>query len=76
MVVAAGGNYGFQTQRNAPALADPAYDSSLLAVGSVDTNGTMKTSDDGVPAFSPWPKRGATRGVDLVSPGAHLVGPA
>ena len=74
VVVAAGGNYGFQTQHNAPALADPAYDSSLLAVGSVDTNGTMKTSDDGVPGFSPWPKRGATRGVDLVSPGAHLVG--
>jgi serine protease AprX len=74
VVVAAGGNYGFQSQRNAPALADPAYDSSLLAVGSIDTMGTLKTSDDQVPSFSPWPKRGATRGVDLVSPGAHLQG--
>ena len=74
VVVAAGGNYGFQSQRNAPALADPAYDSSLLAVGSIDTMGTLATSDDQVPSFSPWPKRGATRGVDLDAPGAHLQG--
>ena len=74
VVVAAGGNYGFQSQRNAPALADPAYDSSLLAVGSIDTMGTLKTSDDQVPSFSPWPKRGATRSVDLVTAGAHLQG--
>src|SRR5207302_8004944 len=38
VVVAAGGNYGFQTQHNAPALAAPAYDSSLPGVGSVHTN--------------------------------------
>jgi serine protease AprX len=74
VVVAAGGNYGFQSQRNAPALADPAYDASLLAVGSIDTMGTLRTSDDQVPSFSPWPKRGATRGVDLVTPGVHLQG--
>jgi serine protease AprX len=74
VVVAAGGNYGFQSQRNAPALADPAYDSSLLAVGSFDTMGTLKPSDDQVPSFSPWPKRGATRGVDLIAPGVHLQG--
>ena len=74
VVVAAGGNYGFQSQRNAPALADPAYDSSLLAVGSIDTMGTLSMSDDQVPSFSPWPKRGATRGVDVVSPGTHLQG--
>ncbi len=74
VVVAAGGNYGFQSQRNAPALADPAYDSSLLAVGSIDTMGTLTMSDDQVPSFSPWPKRGATRGVDLVTAGAHLQG--
>ena len=74
VVVAAGGNYGFQTQRNAPALADPAYDSSLFAVGSIDTMGTAALSDDQVPSFSPWPKRGATRGVDVVAPGVHLQG--
>lgn len=74
LVVAAGGNYGFQSQRNAPALADPAYDSSLLAVGSIDTMGTLAPFDDQVPSFSPWPKRGATRGVDLDAPGVHLQG--
>jgi serine protease AprX len=74
VVVAAGGNYGFQSQRNAPALADPAYDSSLLAVGSIDTMGTLVPNDDQVPSFSPWPKRGATRSVDLDAPGAHLQG--
>jgi serine protease AprX len=74
LVVAAGGNYGFQSQRNAPALADPAYDSSLLAVGSIDTMGTLAPGDDQVPSFSPWPKRGATRSVDLDAPGSHLQG--
>jgi serine protease AprX len=75
VVVAAGGNYGFQSHaNNAPALADPAFDPYLLAVGSSDSNGTETLSDDIVPAFSPWPKRGATRGVDLVAPGMHLQG--
>jgi serine protease AprX len=75
VVVAAGGNYGFQSHaNNAPALADPAFDPYLLAVGSSDSNGTETLSDDTVPAFSPWPKRGATRGVDIVAPGMHLQG--
>jgi serine protease AprX len=74
VVVASGGNTGFQGDRNAPALADPAYDPYLLAVGSSDSNKTATMTDDYVPSFSPWPKRGATRGVDLVAPGAHLQG--
>jgi serine protease AprX len=75
VVVAAGGNYGFQNHmNNAPALADPAYDPYLIAVGSTDPNGTATMSDDTVADFSPWPKRGATRGVDLVAPGSHLQG--
>jgi serine protease AprX len=75
VVVAAGGNYGFQSHmNNAPALADPAADPYLLAVGSTDSNGTLTTLDDSVPSFSPWPKRGATRGVDVVAPGAHIQG--
>jgi serine protease AprX len=74
VVVAAGGNSGFQGQRNAPALADPAYNRYVLAVGSTDTMGTPTYADDQVPAFSPWPKRGATRGVDLIAPGAHVQG--
>ncbi len=75
LVVAAGGNSGFQRHRNnAPALSDPGYDPFLLAVGSSDPNGTASLADDVVPTFSPWPKRGATRGVDLVAPGVHLQG--
>ena len=75
VVVAAGGNYGFQSHmNNAPALADPAIDRYVLAVGSSDSMGTLSVADDLVPAFSPWPKRGATRGVDLVAPGTHLQG--
>ncbi len=75
LVVAAGGNYGFQNQmNNLPALADPAFDPYLLAVGSSDANGTPSMSDDFVPSFSPWPKRGATRSVDMIAPGTHLQG--
>jgi len=75
VVVAAGGNYGFQSHMNTlPALADPAFDPYVLAVGSSDSNGTDTLADDTVPAFSPWPKRGATRGVDVVAPGMHLQG--
>jgi serine protease AprX len=75
VVVVAGGNAGFQSHMNAaPALANPANDRYVLAVGSTDTLGTAALSDDTVPAFSPWPKRGATRGVDLVAPGVHMQG--
>jgi serine protease AprX len=75
VVVAAGGNYGFQSHMNTtPALADPAFDPYVLAVGTSDSNGTNTLADDTVPAFSPWPKRGATRGVDMVAPGMHLQG--
>ncbi len=75
VVVAAGGNYGFQSHmNNAPALSDPAVDRYVIAVGSSDSAGTLTLDDDTVPAFSPWPKRGATRSVDLVAPGAHIQG--
>jgi len=49
VVVAAGGNYGFQSHlSNAPALADPAADPYVLAVGSSDSNGTDTLVDDTV----------------------------
>jgi serine protease AprX len=74
VVVAAGGNDGFQKKRKAPALADPAFDPYLLALGSVDTLGTASLADDEVPSFSPRPKKTGTRGVDLVAPGVHVQG--
>jgi serine protease AprX len=74
VVVAAGGNDGFQKKKGVPALADPAADPYLLAVGSADTMSTQKLADDQVPSFSPWPKKGSTRSVDLVAPGVHMQG--
>jgi len=75
VVVVAGGNYGFQSHlSSAPALADPAADPYVLAVGSSDSNGTDTLADDTVSTFSPWTSRMATRSVDLVAPGAHLQG--
>ena len=42
VVVVAGGNYGFQNHmNNAPALADPAIDRYVLAVGASDSAGTL-----------------------------------
>lgn len=74
VVVVAGGNDGFQRKKNAPALADPGIDPYLIAVGSADTAGTQKLGDDEVPGYSPWPKKGSTRSVDLVAPGVHMQG--
>src|SRR4029078_13410499 len=75
VVVVAGGNSGFQSHMNTEAaLADPAIDRFVLAVGASDSNGTVLQADDKVPAFSPWPKRVATRSVDLIAPGCHIQG--
>src|SRR5207248_9787908 len=74
VVVAAGGNDGFQKKKSVPALADPSFDPFLIALGSADTNGTQTLADDAVPGFSPWPKKGSTRGVDLIAPGVHMQG--
>ena len=46
----------------------------MIAVGASDSKGTLTQVDDKVPAFSPWPKRGATRSVDLIAPGTHIQG--
>jgi serine protease AprX len=74
VVVVAGGNDGFQKKKNAPALADPGIDPFVIALGTADTQGTTTLSDDNLANFSPWPKKGSTRGVDLVAPGAHMEG--
>ena len=75
VVVAAAGNTGFQKKRNAPALANPAIDRFLIAVGSSDSLGTAILADDKVPSFSAGSKRSAgMRGPDLIAPGTHLQG--
>lgn len=67
-VVVSSGNDG----TNRTSLADPASDPLVLAVGAVDTRGTMTTLDDVVPAFA---QRGTdARHVDLIAPGVHVLG--
>lgn len=68
LVVVAGGNDG-QTDLT---LANPALDPHVLAVGAMDDNGTVTSSDDTVPD---WSTRGNTlRHVDVVAPGASVLG--
>jgi serine protease AprX len=68
VVVAAGGNEGDTTQN----LANPASDPHVLAVGAVDSAGTVSTADDTVPS---WSTDGTdARHVDLTAPGVSVLG--
>jgi serine protease AprX len=68
VVIASGGNDG----EVAKTLANPAYDPHVLAVGAMDSAGTVQSSDDTVPA---WSTRGTTaRHVDVVAPGVSVLG--
>jgi serine protease AprX len=68
VVVAAGGNEG-DTTRN---LANPASDPHVLAVGALDTAGTVTTADDTVPS---WSTDGTEeRHVDVTAPGVSVLG--
>src|SRR3954463_3383195 len=50
VVVAAGGNSGYERGASAQGLADPAYDPQILAVGAADSSGTSQAWDDSVSA--------------------------
>jgi serine protease AprX len=68
VVVVAVGNDGVNTR----AVANPANDPYLLAVGASDPQGTVTTSDDTVASFS---QRGTrARRPDVVAPGAYVYG--
>jgi len=67
VVVAAVGNDG----ANALGVSDPADDPYVLAVGAVDTQGTVSPSDDTVATFSS--AGNGTRNPDLVAPGVHIA---
>jgi serine protease AprX len=68
VVIAAGGNDG----EAAKTLANPAYDPHVLAVGAMDSAGTVDTTDDAVPS---WSTRGTdARHVDVVAPGVSVLG--
>jgi serine protease AprX len=68
LVVASGGNEGLDTT----SLASPAYNHSILAVGAEDNAGTAALADDTIPLFSQHGN--GLRGVDIVAPGAHVIG--
>ena len=68
VVVASAGNDGLATT----ALADPAYNPAILAVGAADGANTLSYSDDTVPSFAQHGN--ALRSVDLVAPGTHVLG--
>jgi serine protease AprX len=70
-VVAAAGNDGFVGSSSGN-LDMPAKDPFVLTVGASDSNGTSAMRDDTVAQFSA--KGSKTRHVDLVMPGAHIVG--
>jgi serine protease AprX len=74
VVVAAAGNSGYQTKGSSPALANPAYDKRIIAVGASDSMGTATQADDTVPDFSAAAKTGSARAPDFVAPGAHIQG--
>jgi serine protease AprX len=68
LVVAAGGNDGAPDKT----LANPAFSPHVLAVGAMDTAGTLSSSDDTVPD---WSTRGTDqRHVDVVAPGVSVLG--
>jgi serine protease AprX len=67
-VVAAGGNEGDKTKN----LANPASDPHVLAVGAMDSAGTLDPADDTVPS---WSTDGTSkRHVDLTAPGVSVLG--
>jgi serine protease AprX len=76
VVVAAGGNTGYQSGASAQGLADPAYDPNIVAVGAADTNGTATPWDDDVASFSANAASCSTacRAPDLIAPGTHMQG--
>ena len=68
VVVVSSGNDG--TSRTA--LADPAIDPLVLAVGADDPMNSDSVGDDTVPSFA---QRGTTtRHVDVIAPGVHVLG--
>ncbi|MFQ5517632.1 MAG: S8 family serine peptidase, partial [Acidimicrobiia bacterium] len=66
VVVVAAGNDG-----NDMRLRNPSYDPFVIAVGANDANGTGRTADDEIPAFSNCGS--GERSVDVVAPGRSVI---
>ena len=77
VVVAAGGNYWLPVAAERSRARRPGVRLVRYSRSAASTRwAPSKPSDDQVPSFSPWPKRGATRGVDLVAAGCAPPGVA
>jgi serine protease AprX len=75
VVVAAAGNTGYQRGKNAPGLADPAYDPYAIGVGGYDTAGTAAFNDDKMGSYSASSAGcGECKNPDFVAVGSHLQG--
>ncbi|HEX4898129.1 MAG TPA: S8 family serine peptidase [Candidatus Limnocylindrales bacterium] len=76
VVVAAGGNSGYQKGASATGLANPAYDPYVIAVGASDSMYSPVIWDDTVATFSASSTacNNACRNPDLIAPGAHIQG--
>jgi len=67
VVVVAAGNDGAATTQ----VANPASDPKVITVGGDETNGTLDTRDDTVPAFAQHGN--LVRSVDIIAPATHVL---
>jgi serine protease AprX len=74
VVVAAAGNSGYQRGADAPGLANPAFNPSIIAVGGYDTLGTASASDDAIGAYSASSSIRTDRKPDVIAVGSRLQG--
>ena len=75
VVVAAAGNTGYQKKKQAPGLADPAYNPYIIGIGAYDSRGTTSVSDDVMGSYSTSSAGcGSCKNPDFVAPGSHLQG--
>jgi serine protease AprX len=83
-VVVAAGNGGASTGKFSPGLTSPAYNPDVIAVGSYDDNGTVKTfdangkvmsaNDDFMPPYTSGASSSNKRTPDFVAPAQHITG--
>jgi serine protease AprX len=74
VVVAATGNSGYQRGTNAPGLANPAFNPTIIAVGGYDTKGTASTADDVIGSYSASTAVQNERKPDVIAVGSRLQG--
>ena len=83
-VVVAAGNGGASTGKFSPGLTSPATNPDVIAVGSYDDNGTVKTfdangkvtsaNDDFMPPYTSGASSSNKRTPDFVAPAQHITG--